>query len=69
MEDAISIIEYNDSGRVRTIKFGNIQLSGVEARNILGLKSANFEVKVEGDNVVFLVKGYGHRCWIKPNGK
>ena len=68
-EEAIKILEYNDSGRVRKIKFGNVELSGVETRTILGLKSANFEVKTEGDNVIFLVKGYGHRCRFKSNRK
>ncbi len=67
-EDAIKIIEYTDGGRIRTIKFGNIEISGVEARSILGLKSANFEVKLEGENVVFSVKGYGHGVGLSQTG-
>lgn len=66
--DAIQILEYTDSGRVRTIKFGNIQISGVEARTALGLKSANFEVSIEGDNVIFSVKGYGHGVGLSQTG-
>ncbi len=67
-EDAIKILEYTDGGRVRTIKFGNIQISGVEVRTILGLKSANFEIKVDGDNIEFSVKGYGHGVGMSQTG-
>ena len=41
----IKILEYTDSGRVKTVKFGNHQLSGVETRTLLSLKSTNFEKK------------------------
>ena len=33
-ENAIQIQEYTDSGRVRTIKFGNISIAGTEARDL-----------------------------------
>lgn len=55
LEDAISILEYTESGRIKTIKFGNVNLSGVEARSILGLKSANFTVEILEDKVKFTV--------------
>jgi len=54
-ENAISILEYNESGRIKTIKFGNVNLSGVEARQIFGLKSANFTVEILEDKVKFKV--------------
>ena len=67
-DDAIKIIEYTDSGRVKTIKIGNLNLSGVEVRQILGLKSANFEVKIEENNIKFSVKGYGHGVGMSQTG-
>ena len=67
-QDAIKILEYTDGGRVKTIKFGNIQISGVEARSTLGLKSANFVVKIEGENIIFEVKGYGHGVGLSQTG-
>ena len=67
-QDAIKILEYTDGGRVRTIKFGNIQISGVEARTTFGLKSANFEIKTVGENVTFSVKGYGHGVGLSQTG-
>lgn len=66
--ESIKILEYTDSGRVRTVKFGNIQISGVEARSILGLKSANFEISIEGENIIFSVKGYGHGVGLSQTG-
>lgn len=67
-ENCIQIVEYTESGRVKTIKIGNVNLSGVEARTLLGLKSTNFEVIWEGNNVKFSVKGYGHGVGMSQTG-
>lgn len=67
-EDAIKIIEYTASNRVKTIKIGNLNLSGVEVRTIIGLKSANFSVSIEGENIKFEVKGYGHGVGMSQTG-
>ena len=67
-ENAIEIQEYTDSGRVRTIKFGNITIAGTEARTILGLKSTNFEISYNEDKIVFTVKGYGHGVGMSQTG-
>ena len=64
----IGILEYTESGRVKTIKIGNKNLSGVEVRTIFSLKSANFEVSIEGDNIKFAVKGYGHGIGMSQTG-
>ena len=64
----IKILEYTGSGRVRTIKFGNHNLSGVETRNILGLKSANFEIIKNAGIINFKVKGYGHGVGMSQTG-
>ena len=67
-ENAIQIQEYTDSGRVRTIKFGNISIAGTEARTILGLKSTNFVIGYQDDKVIFTVKGYGHGVGMSQTG-
>lgn len=59
-EQPIQITEYTESGRVKTIKIGDTNISGVEARTIFGLKSAKFNVDV-GETITFNVAGYGHR--------
>ena len=66
--NCISILEYTESGRVRTIKIGNKNLSGVEVRTLFNLKSANFEVSIEGNNIKFKVKGYGHGIGMSQTG-
>lgn len=67
-EDAIKILEYTESGRIKTIKIGNLNLSGVEVRTLLGLKSANFTVNIDGDNIKFEVTGYGHGVGMSQTG-
>ncbi len=66
--DCIKILEYTDGNRVKKIKFGNLELSGVEVRTILGLRSANFEVVIEENKVTFKVKGYGHGVGMSQTG-
>lgn len=68
VEDSIQILEYTDSGRVRTIKFGNTQIAGTEARTILGLKSTNFVVSKKDGKIVFSVIGYGHGVGMSQTG-
>ena len=67
-EDCIEIKEYTDGNRVKTIKIGNLELSGVEVRNILGLRSANFKVKIKENEIKFEVIGYGHGVGMSQTG-
>lgn len=67
-DDDIKILDYTQSGRVKTIKFGNHELSGVETRTILGLKSTNFEFYKSDNNITFIVKGYGHGVGMSQTG-
>ncbi len=67
-EDAIQILEYTESQRVKTIKFGNVNLSGVEARTIFGLRSAKFSVEKIEDKIKFTVIGYGHGVGMSQTG-
>ncbi len=67
-KDCIKIEEYTEGNRVKTIKVGNLELSGVEIRSILGLKSANFKFTIDGDNIKFEVTGYGHGVGMSQTG-
>ena len=66
--DELKILEYTDSGRVKTVKFGNHNLSGTETRSLLGLRSTNFEIIKENGNIKFSVKGYGHGVGMSQTG-
>ena len=66
--DDVKILEYTESTRVKTVKFGNHEISGVEARSLFGLKSTNFEITRENDKIKFSVKGYGHGVGMSQTG-
>lgn len=66
-ENCVSVLENTTGGRVKTIKIGNLNLSGVEVRTIFGLKSANFKIEIN-DNVKFDVTGYGHGVGMSQTG-
>ena len=67
-QNCIQILEYTTSGRVKTIKFGNKEIAGTEARTILGLKSTNFTFSIDVDTVTFSVIGYGHGVGMSQTG-
>ncbi len=67
-QDCIKVLEYTDGDRVKTIQIGNLQLSGVEVRTLLNLRSANFTVTIEADNITFKVVGYGHGVGMSQTG-
>lgn len=66
--ECIKILEYTEGGRIKTIKFGNIEMSGVEVRTLLGLKSANFNFVINEDKIKFEVTGYGHGVGMSQTG-
>ena len=66
--ESIKILEYTESKRVKTIKLGNHNLSGVEARTIFGLKSTKFEVEKNDNNIKFKVIGNGHGVGMSQTG-
>lgn len=66
--DSIKIVEYTSSGRVRTVKFGNKEIAGTEARTIFGLKSTNFTISKENYVINFYVIGYGHGVGMSQTG-
>lgn len=67
-QDCIKTLETTTGGRVKTVKLGNLELSGVEVRNLLGLRSANFTVEISENNIKFVVKGYGHGVGMSQTG-
>lgn len=56
----IEILSRSEAGGVKEIRLGNKVIRGLEFRLALGLSSANFEISITGDKIVFNCKGYGH---------
>ena len=67
-ENCIKILEYNESNRVKKIKIGNKELTGVETRNLFGLKSAKFSFEIVENEIIFSVIGYGHGVGLSQSG-
>ena len=57
----IVILERTGSGRVKTIRVGNVDLKGAEFRRLFSLRSTNFTVKKDGkDKLKITAIGNGH---------
>ena len=57
-----------DAGSVMDVLVGGVRLSGSEVRQTLGLNSANFKVKAEGEDLIFTTIGYGHGVGMSQYG-
>ena len=64
----ISSVSYTASGRVASLKFGNVTLSGGAARTLFGLRSACFTVRETDGVFTFSVTGYGHGVGMSQYG-
>ncbi len=62
-----SNLEHSNSGYVTSVSVGDQVLSGLELRNLLGLRSSHFDVEYNG-NFIFTVRGYGHGAGLSQNG-
>ena len=67
-ENSIKILERTEGDRVKEIQIGNEKISGVEARKLFSLRSANFEIEKNKDTVKFIVYGYGHGVGLSQTG-
>lgn len=56
----VKVLERTDGGQVEQVQIGDVTMSGRDARTIFSLPSSNFDVKLEGDSLVFTSTGYGH---------
>lgn len=57
---AIKIIERSEGGRILRMQLDNKVVTGREIRDLLGLRSANFKIALNGKNLEFTTVGYGH---------
>lgn len=64
----IEVISRTSSGRIKEIKIDNKIYSGVELRNLLGLRSTDFEIVVNGDITTIITRGYGHGVGMSQYG-
>ena len=64
----INIISKTQGNRIEKIEINNKTYSGVQIRNLLNLRSADFELSLEDDGIIFKTKGYGHGVGMSQYG-
>ena len=70
-DDSQTIIQINrrsPSGMVIEAKIGQKSTSGRIIRELFALRSANFDVNIQNDKILFAVKGYGHGVGMSQYG-
>lgn len=58
--DEIIVEEKTKNGFIRSLRIGSRIFSSAEIRSLLSLKSPNFTIKINGENVIFTLHGKGH---------
>jgi len=56
----ITVIDRTEAGSVKNIKVGSITMTGSKFRTMLGLKSSNFYIKFNSNDIEIDCSGYGH---------
>lgn len=67
-ETNFNILKINDSGRVSEIEINGTIYSGVNFRNLLGLRSADFKIIKTDNGVNITTEGYGHGVGMSQYG-
>lgn len=65
---SFEILSRDNSGRVLEVRVGNKTFSGVEFRTLLGLRSADFDLTLEDNNLIITTRGYGHGVGMSQYG-
>ncbi len=60
IENSISVLSRSEAGGVVEMQIGEESINGSEFRFLVGLNSTNFTYEIEGSNIIFNCKGYGH---------
>ena len=64
----IEIEKRSDTGRILLLKINNIEYKGTDIYNSLGLRSTDFEIKLQGQTIEITTKGYGHGVGMSQYG-
>ena len=56
----IEILERSSSKRITNIKINGVKFSGKDIYNKLGIRSTDFSIIQDGDDVIINTKGFGH---------
>lgn len=64
----IQVLSRTPSNRIDKIQIGDKTFTGIELRALLGLRSTDFDIRMENGKAVFVTKGYGHGVGMSQYG-
>lgn len=67
-ENWIKNVRYTEGGGVESMTIGGVDFKGTKLRNLFSLNSTLFDLTVGNGEMVFSVKGYGHRVGMSQYG-
>ena len=67
-DSVISILSYTDGGNIKEININGNNFSGKKVRELLGLRSADFDISIIDNNANITTRGYGHGVGMSQYG-
>ena len=67
-DSVISILSYTDGGNIKEININGNNFSGKNVRELLGLRSADFDISISDNNANITTRGYGHGVGMRQYG-
>ena len=67
-DSVISILSYTDGGNIKEININGNNFSGKKLRELLGLRSADFDISISDNNANITTRGYGHGVGMSQYG-
>lgn len=67
-DSVISILSYTDGGNIKEININGNNFSGKKIRELLGLRSADFDISISDNNANITTRGYGHGVGMSQYG-
>lgn len=64
----VQVLSRTSGNRINQIQIGDKIFTGIELRTLLGLRSADFDIRIDGDTAVFVTRGYGHGVGMSQYG-
>ena len=67
-DSVINILSYTDGGNIKEININENNFSGKKVRELLGLRSADFDISISDNNANITTRGYGHGVGMSQYG-
>lgn len=68
LKEQMQVLSRSDAGYIQSIQIGNRTYTGQQIRTALGLRSTDFTVEENGNEITFTTYGYGHGAGMSQYG-